>query len=129
MMCSEKAKKNAQDGSSHIQTDEGALNETHAILQRMRELAVQSSNDTNTPEDRAELQKEVDQLAEELTRIADNTEFNTQNLLGGEFEATFHIGANENQNIKIDISAMGADALKVAGKLEEKTVENIDEDV
>ncbi|MGI6096703.1 MAG: flagellin, partial [Dethiobacteria bacterium] len=68
--------RNAQDGISLIQTAEGALNETHAILQRMRELAVQSATDTNTPEDRAEIQKEIDQLAEELTRIGETTEFN-----------------------------------------------------
>src|SRR5690625_595186 len=109
----EMATKNAQDGISLIQTAEGALNESHAILQRMRELAVQAASDTNTEADRAELQKEVDQLAEELTRIADNTEFNTQKLLNGEFKATFHIGANEGQNISIDIGAMGAEALKV----------------
>src|SRR5690625_3548521 len=109
----EMATKNAQDGISLIQTAEGALNESHAILQRMRELAVQAASDTNTEADRAELQKEVDQLAEELTRIADNTEFNTQKLLNGEFKATFHIGANEGQNISIDIGAMGAEALQV----------------
>ncbi|NMB40560.1 MAG: flagellin, partial [Firmicutes bacterium] len=101
------ASRNAQDGISLIQTAEGALNETHSILQRMRELATQSATDTNTLVDRAEIQKEIDQLAEELTRIADNTEFNTQNLLGGEFRATFHIGANEAQNIKLEINAMG----------------------
>ncbi|MFS0874315.1 flagellin [Solibacillus isronensis] len=77
------ASKNAQDGISLIQTAEGALSETHDILQRMRELAVQSSNDTNTPEDREELQKEVDQLQKEITRIGNNTEFNTQKLLDG----------------------------------------------
>ncbi|MGB4565615.1 MAG: hypothetical protein WBI69_02055 [Limnochordia bacterium] len=92
------AARNAQDGISLIQTAEGALNETHAILQRMRELATQASNDTNTAVDRAELQKEIDQLASEITRIADNTEFNTQNLLGGEFKAKFHIGANADQS-------------------------------
>src|SRR5690625_3031348 len=108
----EMATKNAQDGISLIQTAEGALNESHAILQRMRELAVQAASDTNTEADRAELQKEVDQLAEELTRIADNTEFNTQKLLNGEFKATFHIGANEGQNISIDIGAMGAEVLQ-----------------
>ena len=121
------ATKNAQDGISLIQTAEGALNETHEILQRMRELAVQASNDTNTAEDRAELQKEANQLADELTRIADNTEFNTQNLLGGDFEATFHIGANENQNLKIDINAMGAKALGVEGTLKEDTIEAAEE--
>lgn len=108
---------------SLIQTAEGALNETHEILQRMRELAVQSANDTNTDTDRAELQKEADQLAEELTRIAGNTEFNTQKLLDGEFKATFHIGANSEQSLKIDINAMGAEALGVEGKLEEATLD------
>src|SRR5690606_3866146 len=81
----EQAQRNAQDSISLIQTAEGALNESHAILQRMRELAVQSSNDTNTTEDREKLQAEVNQLAEELTRIAETTEFNTQNLLDGTF--------------------------------------------
>ena len=75
------AAKNAQDGISLIQTAEGALNETHAILQRMRELAVQAANDTNTATDRAELQKEVDQLSQELSRIGSTTEFNTQKIL------------------------------------------------
>jgi flagellin len=79
------ASRNSQDAISLIQTAEGALNETHSILQRMRELAVQSATDTNTAADRGEIQKEVDQLAEEITRIAENTEFNTRNLLGGGF--------------------------------------------
>ncbi|HBI27783.1 MAG TPA: flagellin, partial [Peptococcaceae bacterium] len=74
----DQAAKNAQDGISLIQTAEGALNETHSILQRMRELAVQSANDTNNDTDRAELQKEVDQLAQEISRISDTTEFNTK---------------------------------------------------
>ena len=78
------ASRNAQDGISMIQTAEGALNETHAILQRMRELAVQSSTDTNTDDDRAELQKEVVQLKAEVDRIANNTEFNTSKLLNGD---------------------------------------------
>jgi flagellin len=107
------AQRNAQDGISLIQTAEGALNETHAILQRMRELATQASNDTNTAVDRAELQKEIDQLASEITRIADNTEFNTQNLLGGEFKAKFHIGANADQNLELSIDDMGSEALGV----------------
>ncbi len=79
------ASKNAQDGISLIQTAEGALNETHSILQRMRELAVQSSNDTNTVSDREEIQKEITQLTEEIDRIADTTQFNTKVLLKGEF--------------------------------------------
>src|SRR5690554_2863393 len=100
------AAKNAQDGISLIQTAEGALNETHSILQRMRELAVQSANDTNTDVDRDEIQKEVNQLAAEISRIADTTEFNTQNLLGGGFKAKFHVGANAAQNVDLAIGAM-----------------------
>ncbi|GIP40989.1 flagellin [Paenibacillus sp. J31TS4] len=78
------ASKNAQDGISMIQTAEGALNETHSILQRMRELAVQSASDTNNDNDRAELQKEVAQLKGEVDRIRDTTEFNTKKLLNGD---------------------------------------------
>lgn len=111
----DQASRNAQDGISLIQTAEGALNETHSILQRMRELAVQSSNDTNTQVDRTELQKEVDQLAEELTRIGDNTEFNTKTLLDGTLGVKFHVGANATQNISLDVTDMRASALKVAG--------------
>lgn len=77
------AGKNAQDGISLIQTAEGALNETHSILQRMRELAVQATNDTNNDKDRSELQKEVNQLIDEIDRIANTTEFNTKKLLNG----------------------------------------------
>jgi len=75
--------RNAQDGISLIQTAEGALNESHSILQRMRELSVQAANDTLTSNDRAEIQKEIDQLTEELDRIAHTTEFNTKKLLDG----------------------------------------------
>ena len=109
------ASRNAQDAISLIQTAEGALNETHAILQRMRELAVQSATDTNTDDDRAEIQAEIDQLATEITRIADTTEFNTMNLLGGGFSGIFHIGANDGQNLDLDIADMTAAALGVAG--------------
>ncbi|MCJ0929759.1 flagellin Hag [Virgibacillus halodenitrificans] len=106
------AAKNAQDGISLIQTAEGALNETHSILQRMRELAVQSSNDTNTDADRGELQKELDELRTEIDRIADNTEFNTKGLLDGTVTGsgalTFHIGANSGQSISLEINSMKA---------------------
>ncbi|NMB13033.1 MAG: flagellin [Firmicutes bacterium] len=114
------ASRNAQDAISLIQTAEGALNETHSILQRMRELAVQSSSDTNTSVDRNEIQKEMDQLAIELTRIANNTEFNTQTLMNGGIrdgalgELGFHIGANEGQFVTLGIGAMDAHALGVA---------------
>ena len=110
------AAKNAQDGISLIQTAEGALNETHAILQRMRELAVQSANDTNTNDDRAALQAEVDELITELDRIANNTEFNTQKLLDGSFSAKkFHIGANNGQSIELEIADMTKGGLSVDG--------------
>ncbi len=108
------ATKNAQDGISLIQTAEGALNETHSILQRMRELAVQASNDTNNTNDRAEMQKEVTQLQAELERISTDTEFNTKKLLDGTFTGQiFHIGANAGQNMSVAILTMGAVALSV----------------
>lgn len=113
--------RNAQDGISLIQTAEGALNESHSILNRMRTLAVQASTDTNTDADRQEIQKEVNKLTEELSRIAKDTEFNTQKLFGEEvegtfkqFEATLHIGANQKQNMKLDIADMRAEALGIA---------------
>ncbi|MBM7096853.1 flagellin [Bacillus sp. H-16] len=84
----DQASRNAQDGISMIQTAEGALDETHSILQRMRELAVQSANDTNTNEDRAEIQKEIDQLSTEIKRISTDTEFNTKKLLNGDMGKT-----------------------------------------
>ncbi len=90
------ASKNAQDATSLIQTAEGALNETHDILQRMRELAVQASNDTNTGDDRAEIQKEINQLTSEVNRIGNTTEFNTKKLLNGDFEKTEIVTANLN---------------------------------
>ncbi|MGE7982908.1 flagellin [Solibacillus sp. NPDC093137] len=80
----DQASKNAQDGISMIQTAEGALNETHSILQRMRELATQASNDTNVTVDRGEIQKEINQLTSEINRIGNTTEFNTQSLLKGD---------------------------------------------
>jgi len=110
------ASRNAQDGISLIQTAEGALDETHAILQRMRELAVQSATDTNTEADRSNIQDEIDQLASEITRISETTQFNTMNLLDGSFgDKKFHIGANSEQNVDLAIKNMSAEALKVAG--------------
>jgi flagellin len=111
----DQASRNAQDGISLIQTAEGALNETHDILQRMRELSVQGANDTNTTADRAEIQKEITQLTEEIDRIANTTEFNTQNLLGGTFSGkSFQIGANSGQTITLTIAAMGASGLGIS---------------
>ena len=85
----EMASRNAQDGISLIQTAEGALNETHSILQRMRELAVQAANDTNDDTDRGKLQEEVDALIDELNRIAERTEFNGMTLLDGSLGVGF----------------------------------------
>jgi flagellin len=108
--------RNSQDGVSLIQTAEGALNETHSILQRMRELAVQASNDTNVDDDRDALQAEVEELVGEITRIAEETEFNTQTLLtGGATGLLFQVGANSGQVISLDIAAMDATGLSVNG--------------
>src|SRR6056297_3715745 len=81
------ASRNAQDGISLSQTAEGALNETHSILQRMRELSVQAANDTYTSEDRQEIQKEINQLTAEIDRISATTEFNKKKLLDGSTSA------------------------------------------
>lgn len=80
----DQAARNSQDGISMIQTAEGALNETHDILQRMRELATQAANDTNVGVDRGEIQKEINQLSSEINRVGNTTEFNTQSLLKGD---------------------------------------------
>lgn len=113
----DQASRNAQDGVSMIQTGEGALNETHSILQRVRELAVQSSSDTNTADDRAEIQKEVTDLISEVDRIATDTEFNTQKLLdgtGGDAgKFTFQIGANKDQKIDVTFAKMDSTSLGV----------------
>ena len=104
-----KASDNAQDGISAIQSAEGALNETHSILQRMNELATQAANDTNTTSDRAAIKKEIDALTSEVNRIATTTQFNTQNLLDGKFTAkNLQVGALSGQAIKISIASMKA---------------------
>ncbi|HON43459.1 MAG TPA: flagellin, partial [Bacillota bacterium] len=109
------ATRNAQDGISLLQTAEGALGETHSILQRMRELAVQAASDTVTNDDRAEIQKEVDALALELGRISTDTEFNTQKLIDGTFSnKVVHIGANADQSLRVSIEAMSGNSLGVA---------------
>ncbi|MFP4975364.1 flagellin [Paenibacillus sp. CN-4] len=94
------ASKNSQDAISLIQTAEGALNETHSILQRMRELSVQSANDTNTSTDRGELQKEINQLTQEIDRIATTTEFNTKTLLTGDYGTKAVSSAPANVSVK-----------------------------
>lgn len=108
---------NAQDGISLIQVAEGALNESHSILQRMNELAVQAANDTNTEDDRNAIQKEVDALVSEIDRIKDTTQFNTQNLLDGSFsDKKLHIGALKEQTIDLAISEMSASGIGVDGQ-------------
>ena len=108
------ASRNAQDGISLIQTAEGALSETHSILQRMRELAVQAASETLTNDDRAEIQKEITQLIDEIDRVADQTSFNTQELLNGDdTKIVIHIGANVDQNISIEIGNMKTESLGV----------------
>ncbi len=107
------ASKNSQDAISLIQTAEGALNESHSILQRMRELAVQSSNDTNTDADRKELQSEVKQLVTELDRIGNTTEFNTKKLLDGSAKGVTDAVAgtakvNNNSGVKFDAADLEA---------------------
>ncbi|WKV09852.1 flagellin [Thermoanaerobacterium sp. CMT5567-10] len=109
----DQAQRNAQDGISLLQTAEGALNETTSILQRMRELAVQAANDTNTNEDKANIQKEIEQLKNEINRIASTTQFNKKNLLTGSANVTLQIGANASQTISIAIGTMSAVALGV----------------
>ncbi|MBS2970670.1 flagellin [Metabacillus sp. KIGAM252] len=128
----DQASRNAQDSISMIQTAEGALNETHDILQRMRELAVQAGNDTNTSTDRGEIQKEVNQLTSEINRIGNTTEFNKQKLLNatagtttagtvvgglttvvGKSSFSTQIGANESQTMTLEFADMRANALGI----------------
>lgn len=124
------ALKNAQDGISLIQTAEGALNETQSILQRMRELSVQASNDTNTDADRSELQKEINQLKDEIDRIGKTTEFNTKKLLNGELGTSVNVTAGagnaasnaiitgtvtEAGKFRIDVTTDGEAAVYTAG--------------
>lgn len=106
------AKRNAQDGISLVQTAEGALNESHSILERMRDLAVQGKNGTLTDEDRASIDKELSALHTELTRISTDTEFNKKTLLNtSDNKFTFQIGANAGQVIGVNIGNMGGVSL------------------
>lgn len=107
----DQASRNAQDGISLIQTAEGALNETHAILQRMRELAVQSANDTNDDgTDRVALNQEFSDLATEITRISSDTKFNGKTLLDGSATFEIHVGADATQAITVALDTTGFSA-------------------
>ena len=110
----DQASSNAQDGQSLIQTAEGAMGEIHEVLQRMRELTVQASNDTNVTADRESIALELEALSSEIDRIASQTEFNTMKLLDGNFTSKqLQVGANALQTMTISISTMDAEALGV----------------
>jgi flagellin len=112
------AERNALDGISLIQTAEGALSTTHEVLQRMRELAVQAANDSYTETDRAEIQKEINQLTSEVNRIGNASEYNTAILLDGsrdeDNEISMQIGANAGQTVSLAINDMRANALQIS---------------
>lgn len=108
------AAKNTQDGVSMIQTAEGAMNETHAIVQKMRELAVQSANDANTPQEREALDLQFQQLIKEIDRISKDTEFNTRTLINGDYKykpLMLQVGANAGQQMAVNFGDMSWHAL------------------
>jgi flagellin len=108
------AQRNANDGISVAQTAEGAMQESTNILQRMRELSLQSANGSNSGEDRAALQKEVAALQQEITRIAETTKFGGTNLLDGNFGTkSFQVGSNANETINIGLKDVSADAIGI----------------
>lgn len=117
--------RNAQDGISLVQTAEGALNESHVILQRMRELSVQAANGTNTGADRNKIQSEMDELASEITRITNTTRYNAKELINGSMAASgtgelnFQIGPLANQVLSFEVAAMDAKSLGVSRDLRE----------
>lgn len=121
-----KASSNAQDGVSLVQTAEGALNETHSILQRMNELATQAANGTNTSVDRSAIRAELDQLTSEINRIQSTTQFNTMNLLDGTFSGAkkqmkLQVGALSGQSIDFSIANMCASKIGLKKKLSVST--------
>ena len=109
------ASRNAQDGISAVQTAEGALDEVHAMLQRMRELAVQAGNDTNQDEDRKAIKAEIAQLGSEIDDVAKKTQFNKQTLLSGGFKSgkKLQVGANKGQTLTISIVSMTGKAIEI----------------
>ncbi|GHG55759.1 flagellin [Flavimobilis marinus] len=120
--------RNAQDGISVVQTAEGALNETHSILQRMRDLSVQAANTGSlNDEAKSNIQTEVEQLNKELTRIADTTQFNGKKLLDGNYSGTFQVGANVGETIEVEVGknmsaeGLGLDEINVAPVAASKT--------
>ena len=107
--------KNAHDGISVVNTAEGAMTEVTSMLQRIRELAIQAANDTNSEKDRRYIQDEVDQLIREIDRISETTQFNSMNILDGSWDRkVFQIGANKGQTMNISIGSMSSKVLGVA---------------
>lgn len=119
----QQASRNAQDGVSMVQVADGALNETHSMLQRLRELAVQASNGTLTPQDRKNIQIEVNELTAGINKIATDTEFNTKKILdpsNGKYDGTdskikLQVGSNAGEIMEIPIGDMRSDALNISG--------------
>lgn len=121
-----KASTNSQDGVSLIQVADAALNEVHAILQNMNQLATQAANDTNTAADRDSIKSEIDQLATEIDRIAGTTEFNTMKLFDGTFKnKQLQVGANSKQSIDLDIKAMDTHGLGLAFNYQDPNIQDI----
>ena len=120
----DQAARNSQDGISMIQTAEGALNEVHSIVQRMRELAVQSANDTNVKVDRESLGQEIAQLGLELVRIKENTQFNELNLLDGTAgdagKLNIQVGANKGQKMELQFVTKGINLTEIVEALNDK---------
>jgi len=115
----DQAVRNANDAISVVQTAEVALDESTTALQRIRSLAIQAQNGVNSDEDRAALSSEITALKDEITRIADQTEFAGKNLLDGTFSADFLVGANSGQAVTVAISSdFDAAALTVAGTVD-----------
>jgi flagellin len=124
------AARNAQDGISVVQTAEGGLTETHSILQRMRDLAVQAGNDSNNSDSRTAISTEVGELSKELTRISQSTNFNGINLLdgtagaAGDGKLVFQVGANAGASSQIDVDLSGANVATVATAVSALTFDN-----
>ncbi|MBT2501006.1 flagellin [Curtobacterium sp. ISL-83] len=124
------AARNAQDGISVVQTAEGGLTETHSILQRMRDLAVQAGNDSNNADSRTAISTEVGELSKELTRISQSTNFNGINLLdgtagaAGDGKLVFQVGANAGASSQINVDLSGANVATVATAVSSLTFDN-----
>lgn len=123
----DQAQRNSQDGISMIQTADGALNEVHSILQRMRELTVQAANDTNVAADRTALQTEYNELTKEIENIKDTTMFNNQKLLDGSTgvsgSVTLQTGANSGETLVLDFTAAGINLTTVHGGVDGQTLD------